>query len=252
MKKILIIAGILFQYTLIASNDNFKPLLDSAVKAYTSSNYQKCIDFYKQMEQKGYSSAYMYYNMGNAYFRLNEISHAILYYERAHLLNPSDPDIMHNLQFANTFVSDKINPLPEPFYVTLFKSISNWFSTNTWAWISLIAFIIALATVYVNFLTSSILLSRFCKGVATFLVLIFMVSGVFAYYTYRNVSSHKEAIIMNDSVEVKSSPDEAGTMLFVLHEGTKVSIHEIFEDWVEIKIADGNTGWIQLKNIEKI
>jgi tetratricopeptide (TPR) repeat protein len=253
MRKIFfIIVGILMQFTLTAHDENFKPLLDSAFKAYSASNFQKCIDYYHQIEQKGYSSAYMYYNMGNAYFRQKEIAEAILYYERAHLLNPSDIDITHNLQFANTFVSDKINELPDPFYTILFKDISNWFSANTWAWLAILSFIISLILVYFNFLTSSLILSRLYKGIATSLFVLFLITGTFAYYSHKTVSSHKEAILMSDSVEVKSSPDDSGTMLFVLHEGTKVTIREEFEEWAEIKIADGNTGWIKLKDVERI
>lgn len=231
---------------------NFKPILDSAFTAYKNGNYQKSIDYYKQVEKNGLTSAYMYYNMGNAYFRLKQIDQAILYYERALLLNPSDVDILHNLQYANTFVSDKINELPDPFYVSWFKSLTNLFSTNTWALISLFSFILILLLIYLNFLTSSSWVAKTIKTTAIAFVFIFAVSISAAYATYHSQSAHNKAIITAEAIEVKSSPDESGTVLFVIHEGTKVTITDEFEEWAEIRLLDGNTGWVKQNNFERI
>jgi len=254
MKRIILII-VLFSTALHFTNANdfiVKPILDSAFIAYKNGNYQKCIDYYKQIEKHGLSSAYMYYNMGNAYFRLKQIDNAILYYERALLLNPSDVDILHNLQYANTFVSDKINELPDPFYVSWFKSITNLFSTNTWAWIALISFILILVLTYLNFLTSSSWVSKSIKTTAFAFVFIFVISIAAAYATYHIQSAHNKAIISSEAVEVKSSPDENGTLLFVIHEGTKVTITDEFEEWAEIRLLDGNTGWVKQNNFERI
>jgi len=239
-------------FSISANNQSFKPLLDSAFKAYQQGHYEHCIQFYQKIEQQGYTSAYMYYNMGNAYFRSNQIAKAILYYERALRLNPSDIDIQHNLQFANTFVTDKISELPKPFYVTWFNSLVNLLSTNLWAWLSIISFILLLAFIYLNFLTSIDWLIRTIKAFIIILIILFFISTISAYASYHKQVSQNEAIVMSDTVEVKSSPDEKGTTLFVIHEGTKVKITDEFENWVEIRLADGNTGWIIQKNVERI
>lgn len=249
--KLIAIAISLFNLSLLHGT-SFKILADSAFINYKNGNYSKSLEFYKQIEDSGYTSAYMYYNMGNAYFRLNQIAKAILYYERALLLEPNDVDIQHNLKYANTFVSDKINELPEPFYITWFRSFTQLFGANTWAWISIVLFLVILILIYLNFLTISAFLSKLIKFSATVLFIVWIVSISATYSSYHRQTAHNYAIIMDDTVEIKSSPDENSTSLFVLHEGTKVYIKETFEDWAEIKIADGNTGWIKIKSIERI
>ncbi|MCX7861369.1 MAG: tetratricopeptide repeat protein [Bacteroidales bacterium] len=253
MKLILTLyIGIAITSALFSQPTYIKPLADSAFLYYKNGNYKQSLHFYHQIEDSGYTSASMYYNMGNAYFRLNEIAKAILYFERAKLLNPNDQDIIHNLKYANTFVSDKINELPEPFYITWYRTFAQFFSPNTWAWIAILLFVVMLILIYINFLTTSVIIARTIKFFIIVILLVWITSIFTAYYSYRQVTAHKYAIIMTESIEIKSSPDENSTSLFVLHEGTKVYIKEIFEDWAEIKIADGNTGWIKLKYIEQI
>jgi len=239
-------------YFSFANHHSFKPMLDSAFKAYQKGNYEQCIQYYQKIEQQGFTSSYMYYNMGNAFFRSNQIAKAILYYERALRLNPSDLDIQHNLKFANTFVTDKITELPKPFYISWFNSLINLFSANSWAWISLISFLMLLVFVYINFLTSIDWLLKTLKISIFLLIIIFSVSTISAYASYHKQVSQNEAIVMADAIEVKSSPDEKGTTLFVIHEGTKINITDEFENWVEIRLADGNTGWIKQSHIEII
>lgn len=239
--------------TIIYSNKfEFKPLLDSAISAYQKKDFNKALNFYHQIVDSGLESANLYYNMGNAYFRINELAKAILYYERAKLLNPKDPDIQHNLKYANAFISDKINELPEAFYLTWFRQFSYLFTTNTWAWLSISLFILFLTLIYLYFLSYSFLATRIIKITAFFVLILWIISISTAYYSYKQSSSHKYAIIISDVVEIKSSPDENSTSLFVLHEGTKVYIKEVFDEWLEIKIADGNTGWLKKSNIEQI
>ncbi len=252
MRKLVFLLSIFISLLGFSESMNVKSLLDSALVNYKSGNYQKALEYYKQIEQMGNTSAYLYYNIGNAYFRTHNIAKAILYYERAKLLNPNDPDIDHNLKFANTFITDKINELPEPFYLTWFRNFTYLFSPNTWAWGALILFITICTLIFFNFLTSSLLLSKVIKTAAAFLFVIWIITIISAYSSYQRATSKKYAIITTETVEIKSSPDEKSTSLFVLHEGTKVYIKDTFEDWVEIRIADGNTGWIKENDLERI
>lgn len=252
MKTIsLLITLIVFSVsTLFATN--IKILFDSAVVAYKNTQYDKALKYFTSIEQQGYKSAYLFYNIGNSYFKLNNIPKAILYYEKALLLKPNDEDINHNLLFANTLITDKINELPKPFYVTWFIKYRNLFSANNWAWIALVSFVLMLSLVFVNLITANILLSRIFKIMIFLNLIIFLLSIFPAYSSYHYINSEQYAIVMKETVEAKSSPDEKGTTLFVIHEGTKVNINEKFEDWIEIKLADGNTGWIKESDVEII
>jgi tetratricopeptide (TPR) repeat protein len=251
--RILYTLTLLLSFVTIYSKDlSYKEQLDSAFNFYKKADYKKALEYYHKIEADGYTSAYMYYNMANAYFRLNKISKAILYYERAKLLKPNDPDIIHNLNYVNTFVSDKIKELPEPFFITWFNSLINIFSVNTWAIIALVLFIILAVLVYLYYLFTNETLVKLLKIIAIFVFIIWIISIISAYSSYKHISTSNYAIITADIVEVKSSPDENSTSLFILHEGTKVQITEEFENWFEIKIADGNTGWVKTTNVEKI
>lgn len=243
---------ILKPVTLDAVGINVKPILDSAYNAYKKGEYQKCIQFYQQIEKSGLTSHYLMYNMGNAYFRDHQIGKAILYYERALMLNPSNVDIKHNLQYANTFVSDKINELPKPFYESWFNSLTNLFSANGWAWIALFTFLLTLLLIYLNFLTTSSIMSRTIKVAVFTFGFVFLIAIIASYSTYQSHSAHNKAIIITETVEVKNSPDEKGTTLFVIHEGTKIIITDEFEEWAEIRLLDGNTGWLKQINFERI
>lgn len=254
MKKIIFIITlwiILFE-TVNAGPINVKPILDSAYTAYKNGNYEKCIQFYQQIEKNGLTSAYLLYNMGNAYFRTNQIGKAILYYERALMLNPSDVDILHNLQYANTFVTDKINELPKPFYESWFISLTNLFSANSWAWLAIFSFLHILFLIYLYYSTTSSFVSKTFKVVVIKFVFIFLIAIIASYFTYHTQSAHNKAIIITEAIEVKNSPDEKGTTLFVIHEGTKIIITDEFEEWAEIRLLDGNTGWIKQTDFERI
>ncbi|MGQ9847060.1 MAG: tetratricopeptide repeat protein [Bacteroidales bacterium] len=254
MKKIIFIItlSIILSETVNATSINLKPILDSAYIAYKNGNYEKCIQLYQQIEKSGLTSAYLMYNMGNAYFRTHQIGKAILYYERAHMLNPSDVDIIHNLQYANTFVTDKINELPKPFYESWFNSLINLFSANRWAWIAIISFLLTLLFIYLNFLITSSVIYRTIKVAIFTSAFVFLIAIIASYSSYHIQSSHNKAIITAEAIEVKNSPDEKGTTLFVIHEGTKVIITDKFEEWAEIRLLDGNTGWIKESNFERI
>lgn len=252
MKKFFLTISIIETLFLPLKALNVKNLFDSAVVAYKNTQYEKALQYFTNIEQQGYKSAYLYYNIGNSYFKLNNIPKAILYYEKALLLKPNDEDITHNLLFANTLITDKINELPKPFYITWFIKYRNLFPANTWAWLALISFILMLSFLFIKLVIPNVLLSRLFKILIFINLTIFFFSFFPAYSSYHYQTSEKNAIIMDETIEVKSSPDEKGTTLFVIHEGTKVFINDKFEDWIEIKLADGNTGWIKESSVEII
>ena len=192
------------------------------------------------------------YNIGNAYFKLNNIPDAILFYERAYLLNPADENINYNLQIARTLIVDRFQEIPELFFVRWYNFMSLFLSTNSWAKISITSFILCLLL-----LSLYIYSSRYRHKVIGFwfAVFFFILTLASLAFTVRNKSlvydSHK-AIIFSPLVSGKSSPDNSGTDLFVLHEGTKVSIEDEVGEWFEIRLSDGNKGWIPANSLKII
>jgi tetratricopeptide (TPR) repeat protein len=200
----------------------------------------------------GSRSANLNYNIGNAYFKLNNIPYAILFYERAYLLNPSDENINYNLQIARTLIVDRFQEIPELFFVRWYNFISLFLSTNTWAKVSITSFILSLLL-----LSLYIYSSRYRYKVIGFwlAVFFFILSGASLAFALRNKSlvydSH-EAIISSPLISGKSSPDSSGNDLFVLHEGTKVSVEDEVGEWFEIRLSDGNKGWVPVNSLNII
>ena len=223
-----------------------------ADSAYARGEYQQAIKDYEALLKQG-ASADLYYNLGNAYYRTENITRAVLNYERALLLSPGDRDIRFNLQIAQSKTIDKIVPESEMFFFTWYRTLVNLMSVDGWARTSLVSLALVIILLLVYLFSDRIWLRKigFFGGIA--LLMLFVMSNVFAWQQKQNLLFRKGAIVIVPSVTVKSTPANNGTDLFVLHEGTKVMITDSsMKDWKEIRIADGKEGWIESKQLEEI
>jgi tetratricopeptide (TPR) repeat protein len=241
----------LFALEAVAQETNTEKF-NKGVTFFTSGNYKEALQAWTEIYLTGYRSADLDYNMGNAYFKLKDIPDAILFYERAYLLNPADEDINYNLQIARTLIVDRFQEIPVLFFVRWYNFVSLFLSSNTWAKISIISFILSLLLLSLYIYTS--VYRQKVLGF-WFAVSFFILSGSSLAFTLRNKSlvydSHK-AIITIPQVSGKSSPDTSGTDLFILHEGTKVSIDDEVGEWLEIRLSDGNKGWVPVNSLNII
>jgi tetratricopeptide (TPR) repeat protein len=226
------------------SQDTNKDKFYQGVTYFTAGSYKEALQVWTDIYNTGYRSANLEYNIGNAYFKLNNIPYAILFFERAYLLKPADENINYNLQIARTLIVDRFQEIPELFFIKWYNFVSIFLSTNSWAKISLIAFL-----VFLLFLSLYIYSPRHrYKVIGFWLALFFLFFSMTSLAcSLRNKSlvydSHK-AIISNPMVSGKSSPDNSGNDIFVLHEGTKVTVEDKVGEWREIRLSDGNTGWV--------
>ena len=223
-----------------------------ADSAYVNEDYRKAIEIYETLLQNGVC-AELYYNLGNAYYRVDDITHAVLNYERALLLAPGDADIRFNLQMAQSRTVDKIVPESEMFFVTWYHSIVNLTNVDGWAYIALgsLAVAIILALLYLFAGQTWLRKIGFFGGGIAFVG--FLLFNVFAWQQLKMLESRSGAVIIQSAVPVKSTPAQGGTDLFILHEGTKVNItDDSMDNWKEIRVADGKEGWVQADQIEII
>ena len=230
------------------SEDKFK----KGVTLFSSGNYKDALSAWTDLYNTGYRSANLSYNIGNAYFKLNNIPSAILFYERSYVLKPSDENVNYNMQIARTLIVDRFQEIPELFFVRWYHYVSLIFSTNTWARISIFSFVMSLL-----FLSLYLYSSKYSHKVTGFLatfsfIAITILSLAFSITNKSLVYDSHKAIIMSPVISGKSSPSASGTDLFVLHEGTKVSIGDKVGDWYEIRLSDGNKGWVQGSNLSVI
>ncbi len=221
-------------------------------EAYSKGNYDSAIFYYESIINADFESASLYYNLGNAYYKMKYLPNTILCYEKSKKLKPDDSDNAFNLQLANQQITDKIEPLPEIFYLKWWNEIISSASVDSWGKWAIILSFYAMLMFSFFVLSDSATMKRiyFWSGIVGIFLLIFSFS--FALKQQSLITKESDAIVFSPSVTTKSSPDENSTNLFVIHEGTKVKILEKVDDWCKISLPDGNIGWIKKEEIRVI
>lgn len=223
-----------------------------AEQFYREGKYAESAETYHKILSEGFESADLYYNLGNAYYKMGENTRAILNYERALLLNPADDMVRYNLKMARNAVVDKIDVLPELFLVRWYKAVETNFSADQWGYVSVALFILFLVMAALFFYSRSIAVKKtgFVVGIIAFLLTFLTI--FFAMRQDQRITEREYAIITTPSVTVKGAPDNSGTSLFLIHEGLKVRVVGQVGEWYNIRLADGNEGWVAKSDLEKI
>ena len=220
--------------------------------AYMKNDYASAIQIYEALLNRG-EAADIYYNLGNSYYKAGDIAKAILNYERALLLQPGNGDIRANLEIARSKTVDKVEPVPEIFFVSWTKSLINSMSVDSWAVCGVVCFILLIVSLYLFIFSKQIVLKKagFISGIVFLAVTI--LANVFANQQKDELTNRNSAMVLNPSVLVRSTPSESGTSLFILHEGHKVGVKDgSMKDWKEIRLEDGKVGWVPASAIEII
>lgn len=254
MKKISAMIIALLCLVGVANAQNLEQAFEQGNKLYAEGNFKAAATQYQKVIDGGYSSSKLYYNAGNAYYKQKMYAKAILNYERAYKLNPSDGDINHNLQLARLHIRDNVDSLPTFFIVSWFNGLRNLFSANGWAWVSLVSFLLAGILFLCYYFTGTILVKKITFGSSALLLCLFIFSIWTSNSKTQQINHPTDAIILSPVVVVRSSPDQNGKDLFIVHEGIKVTFTETppVPGWREVKIADGNTGWVEANTFEVI
>jgi tetratricopeptide (TPR) repeat protein len=231
---------------------NPEELFSEAGALYSNGAYEDALDLYRRIVSSGYEAADLYYDMGNAAFRSNNIGEAVLYYEKALKLDPNHEDAAHNLKFISRYVVDTFDEVPEFFLRTWVRSAIRALPEQAWSIIALSVFVLTLAALLLYLFSKRIGLKKtgFYSALMGFILLIFTLSA--AISRHRAIVQPESGIIISPSVIVRSTPSETGTELFILHEGTKVIVNEDVTGWQNIRIIDGREGWIRTDDFEFI
>ncbi len=251
MKRICLLGSFLFLLVNVNAID-IKPLISEANAHYAKNEFDNAILKYRQVIDSGHINSGLYFNLANAYYKTHNIKNAILYYERAKLLNPGDKDIDTNLELARSQTFDKIEAIPGVFFITWFKWLQNRLSKDTWALVSVISFILGLFLFLFYLLTTNLLVKKAAFWFGSGILILAVIAFVFGYQLNKLETTRDKAIIFSSTVIAKSSPSGTGTNLFIIHEGTKVEILDKIGNWNEIRISDGNRGWIKDTDMEVI
>ncbi len=247
MNRAFIIVTLLIGFFASAQND---ALFKHANTAYNNGKYAEALADYEKILETGVHSAALYFNMGNACYKLNQIAPSIYYYEKALLLKPNDPEIKNNLAYSQNMTLDAIDTSPEVGLSKFYKDITSWLSFDQWAYAA-VGFMLLFVFLYIAFSYFSYS-TRKRIAFITSLVCLFLslISVAFAFVQYADFESDKPAIIFATEVTVQSDPNSTGQKVFRLHEGTKVAVLEEYNDFHKIQIADGKTGWVPKESLK--
>jgi len=250
MKKIFLLFAILIGMGLQAQTPD--EIFIEANNLYKEHKYDEALEKYKNIEETGYMSDNLYYNIANVHYKLEEVAPAILYYKKALKLNPNLDDAKFNLKMAQLRAVDKIEKLPVTFFVKFWNWLANILTVQQWAYFAVaMAFFSSIAFIFYFFASSSVIKRvSFVKSITGFILLI--VAVVIAQQQDTWEKSHKDAVVMTENSYIKVAPNENSEDKFILHEGTEVLVIDQVDDWVRIKLADGKRGWIFNGDIEVI
>ena len=228
-------------------------LWNAGVEAYTNGDYASALKDWQDVQATGLMSKELYYNLGNAYFKDGQIAPAVLWYERALRLDPSDDDVRYNLEYARALTQDRIDEVPELFFKQWGRAICYLLPSNAWAVIGLIFLAITVTLVLLFLLGSTPGRRKMGFFAAIVTCLIALLGWQFAQWQRQEAQRQDLAIVMRPVSSVKSSPSPSGAKdLFILHEGTRVRILDNVSGYSQIEIADGRQGWIPVGEIEVI
>lgn len=229
------------------------PTKAAADSAYAHERYADAARIYRQLISAQGESAQLYYNLGNCYYRQDSVARAVLYYERALLLNPSDRDTRFNLDMARSKTVDRVLPASEMFFVTSYHSLVLSMSVQQWAVLALMAFVLMLIGVALYLFARRLTLKKVGFSAAVILLIVCIFANIAAYNQLRHINHRTGAVIMAPSAVVKSTPSNSGTDLFILHEGTRVEIiDDTMREWLEVRLSDGKQGWLRRAEMEVI
>ena len=251
MKKIVLLIYLISSGLLLSQYEN-EENFNKGVNLYNKGNYNEAIIKFKEIIEKGDHSENLYFNLGNAYYKVNDIANSILYFEKALKLNPRNKDVLNNLAFSQNMLVDKIEKVPTNQVSVFLNYISQTLNVNQWLALGIILLYLFLITFILYFFSSKSVLKRNYFSAFSILFLLSVIFIMVGINKFEKQKSYLEAIIFENKIDFRTEPNYRSEILFNLHEGTKVVIIEELNDWALVEIDDGNKGWIELQSIKKI
>jgi tetratricopeptide (TPR) repeat protein len=220
-------------------------LYQQANALYQAGKIAEARDLYELIGSNGYVSGDLFYNLGNAYYRLGDLGRAILNYERARRILPADDDLRHNLQLANLRIVDRIEPAPRLFLWDWWDGMKGALSPQSAVWISFALFVLVVAAAMTMMLIRSYLARKVALIAGSVTAALFALSLVLTVQKLADVGRQDEAVVVSSITTVKNSPDAHSSDAFVLHAGVKIRVLDSVNDWIQIRLPDGKVGWME-------
>lgn len=247
MKKLLYI---LFFISSFASSQTADALFKEANDLYKVGKYEEALALYQKIEAQNIISSELFYNIGNCYYKLNNVAETIYSYETALLIDPLNEDARNNLIFAKRLTIDTIEALPKSIFQKFDEQYVKKLSYDNWAILAVIFSALSALLFLLFYFSHRPTKKRLFFTSSAICVLLFIVSISFSYKEYNFSISNIDAIIFAEETEIKNAPTFNSENVFTLHEGTKVKVLDSIDNWKKIKLDDGKIGWIDAEDLK--
>lgn len=227
-------------------------LFSAGIEQYQKGQFFEAIESFEQILQQDFESFETYYNLGNAYFKTNQLPYAIYYYEKALQLKPRNEDAIHNLEYANSLILRDGQNVPEAFHIRLSHKTMKLLTPNAWAISGIVLFILTLLCVVFFLMQVNQRLKRIFFYLSLTGLMMTSATWFFGHRLYKSITEPNHAIIIVASTGIKSSPEKTSADVYVAQSGTKVKIISKLGDWYEVRVPDGNKGWIKVESVRLI
>lgn len=249
MKQLIYLLLFFIGFSGIAQNEE---LFIEANEAYADGNYQGAVHAYNQILENGEVSVAVHYNLGNSYYKLNQIAPSIYHYEKALQLNPDDADVKNNLEFARNMAIDAIEGPEEEGFTEFFTSSTALLSSTGWGWMAIFSMFVFVALFMAYYFSRKALFKRIFFVSGMFFLLLGLTSAVIGNIKQNILENLSFAIVFSEEVQVRSEPNIRSSEVFTLHEGAKVKLTEDFQDWYEIELPNGSQGWMPKEDLKRL
>ncbi|MBZ9628711.1 tetratricopeptide repeat protein [Psychroflexus sp. CAK1W] len=225
---------------------------EKANSAYADDEFEEAIQLYNTILEEGLVSSDLYFNLGNAYFKQNDLANAIYHYEKALQYSPGDSDIKENLEIANSQTIDKVVDAPENQLNSVVHLMTRTLNINAWAWIS-IGFSVGFGLLIILYFRSSTVKGKQRNFSFAIAFLVFAVGSLFLGRFQNQLQQEQSfAIIFENQLPAYVEPNPRSDINFELNKGTKVSLGSTFRDFTEIKLSDGSSGWVKTSAFKEL
>ena len=252
MKKIIFAINIIWivSPSILSAQINVENIFSQANELYNKGSYIEAINNYKEIIKNDFHSAELYYNLGNAYYRLDSIASSVYYYEKALQLNPNDREIIDNLELINKTLVDEIDPITIPLIESILNRVSNIFYFETWGYISIFFSFLIVALFLSYYFANSSRVKRLTFVLLCISSIFMLASLINGNKGYNNYINNEYAVIYSYETDLKTEPNYRSETLFMLHEGTKIQVLENYNNWIKIRLVNGQVGYIQLIDVK--
>jgi tetratricopeptide (TPR) repeat protein len=231
---------------------NPEQIFEDGNRLYQEKRFSEARDAYESLLNNGYASGDLYYNLGNAHYKLGDIAQAILNYERAMRLKPNDEDLRHNLTLANLMLADKIEPTPRLFVWDYWDGVKGAFSVESVIWMTYGVFVLCIGSFCIVVISRSHQTQKTAMVGGTGTALVFVVLLLVCLARISDLGRDDIAVVTQDIITIKNSPDVKSSDAFILHSGVKVQVTDRVGGWIKIQLADGKVGWMKNGGAERI